>query len=910
MVSLLISVICKNAKEGKEIRETRNERENEENYDDLSNGKIVDIDELLSDSSSSKANKLAQKFAKDALKSPKIQETINKLSNIGASRNDLDKVLQLPAQDHGLRKSKMKFSHLKPTRQRDRTNKKRKRHKHRHRRKRLKDRQPRWSRKGPAKADSDSEEKQNVVKKKATRANGSSTNSKRNLAKVSRKNVPNDRKFISGNRTIINWDSLEIEDYIDMTQSTSSKPDTTTISMKTEETESMVQRLMKTTTKDPNKKNPGDQGIEYSDYYNDVDERDEGRTSKEKRKNPRTRSVRQSFTVSSSRRNYNDNSYAADENAEDDQNSKYLDENTNNLINYSPNSVSPESVQINDADDKDSLNYQIGIEQSISSNELKPKKSYDTMMLATGQDQNSRPGKMNRNFVKGASNSAFSQLGQNERSQRVLVGQENSVNTDANPMVLQTNDNQYTLPIETDDRNLYNNYAFGSGQELKVQHPVDDNLNYLNNYDLSLQKNNDKYMYPIVNNLPEDPINDQFQLSEVNKNLLANPTKENIKNIDHRPIYELSKYSDKIPTPEINKNEENAIELKNPTNVYSEPYEKTFVLPQEQQQFRYVPVYKNTDQGNRLLLVNPSNARNEARDQINEPLRKISNASSSREHVQPVQQFLDPADLESEKSWMNEDESENQQIIRRGLQKGSSTKSDELPAEREERLRREFTKRRNNGVVRNRYSVEEDVANSHRANIAATVNETKEVANQILNRIVDELEEIKMDRSKDKNNEGLTCKLTGSWVTSKAGVRIDMQVMNHSIIVTLANLIPQPMHLGLLNTTWNVTGHAPFKRGGPFSLFAYENRTKTIAVFVGSCRVCQGIDTIEGVWSVAHEPRDCRDFQMATGIFNDIFRRTKLLSAIKDKKKAILQSMLMGNITNTTSYSAVEKNEN
>lgn len=80
---------------------------------------------------------------------------------------------------------------------------------------------------------------------------------------------------------------------------------------------------------------------------------------------------------------------------------------------------------------------------------------------------------------------------------------------------------------------------------------------------------------------------------------------------------------------------------------------------------------------------------------------------------------------------------------------------------------------------------------------------------------------------------GLPCKLTGSWVTNKAGVRLDMKVLNKSIIVTLANLIPQPLHEGLLNTTWNVTGHAPFRHGAPFSLLAYDNHTKTLAIFVG-----------------------------------------------------------------------------
>lgn len=49
--------------------------------------------------------------------------------------------------------------------------------------------------------------------------------------------------------------------------------------------------------------------------------------------------------------------------------------------------------------------------------------------------------------------------------------------------------------------------------------------------------------------------------------------------------------------------------------------------------------------------------------------------------------------------------------------------------------------------------------------------------------------------------------------------------------------------------------------------------------------MCQGIDTIAGIWSVARQPKDCRDFQVATSVFNDIFRKTKL-SSLKEKQSA------------------------
>lgn len=52
---------------------------------------------------------------------------------------------------------------------------------------------------------------------------------------------------------------------------------------------------------------------------------------------------------------------------------------------------------------------------------------------------------------------------------------------------------------------------------------------------------------------------------------------------------------------------------------------------------------------------------------------------------------------------------------------------------------------------------------------------------------------------------------------------------------------------------------------------------------LGACRVCQGIDTIAGVWSVARQPKGCKDFQVSTSVFNDIFRKTKL-SSLKEKQ--------------------------
>jgi len=68
--------------------------------------------------------------------------------------------------------------------------------------------------------------------------------------------------------------------------------------------------------------------------------------------------------------------------------------------------------------------------------------------------------------------------------------------------------------------------------------------------------------------------------------------------------------------------------------------------------------------------------------------------------------------------------------------------------------------------------------------------------------------------------------------------------------------------------------------------------------------VCQGIDTIVGVWSISHNPRDCEDFQIATNIYNDIFRRTKLSSEMKRKHREIVRLFQKNDKENATIDSA------
>lgn len=82
---------------------------------------------------------------------------------------------------------------------------------------------------------------------------------------------------------------------------------------------------------------------------------------------------------------------------------------------------------------------------------------------------------------------------------------------------------------------------------------------------------------------------------------------------------------------------------------------------------------------------------------------------------------------------------------------------------------------------------------------------------------------------------GLPCKVSGTWTTTQAGVQVKITVVNHSLVVTLEKMnSAMKLHSGILNTTWNVTGHMPSKRGAPFALVATNIYIKSLATFVGT----------------------------------------------------------------------------
>lgn len=81
---------------------------------------------------------------------------------------------------------------------------------------------------------------------------------------------------------------------------------------------------------------------------------------------------------------------------------------------------------------------------------------------------------------------------------------------------------------------------------------------------------------------------------------------------------------------------------------------------------------------------------------------------------------------------------------------------------------------------------------------------------------------------------GRPCRISGSWMTSQAGVKLNMKVVNYTIAVIIEKLEPSPSHEGLLNMSWILSGQVPFRHGGPFALTGVDKKTKSLAVFLGT----------------------------------------------------------------------------
>ncbi|XP_076659437.1 uncharacterized protein LOC143362842 isoform X2 [Halictus rubicundus] len=756
---------------------------------------------------------LARKMAKDALKSPKMQETMKKLSRGGdPKKKKLYVSVKVPTSPRG--SSRLKGDDKQSSHQTDskgRKKKKRKRHHRRHRKERAG-----WPRRGSAKRTLS-----NGGKVNAKRLSGNeNSNSKHNQATVNKSRAKSEH---SGARSTNKITAVKTDDtdYVDFSTSLNDRSTVSLVknedegSAKLRETENMIQRLMKTTTGNPSKETTGDQGAEYSDYYSEDDVLQDIEANKipvrvAETTNPNDRFIRQILNTTSYRsgnridnairpyyratlnkdfRNvdYPMNSFngfqqypAIERRATLNRNNRLLGAD-DSLLYYEPSRI-PHDGQ------NENLAYAFSTEEAPrvveNFNVLEPRNTFDVPDATLINEENQRA------VIVPLNNEQFDFLGPSDKPLDVANPRTDFHSADAVPEVPQMSRKLPALDLQ--------------------------NLNNCQQYGMSLQH---------LNNIDQN-VYSQSQLGtipNVNGNIGHSQMNSNDYNVQSLPVQD-------------NNNNNNLPSVNMPIAM-DQPLGKVL-------ESLGINVHVDSSNSNVENSVNPT-YQNNVPDNMN-----VTPSSHFEPHDQSVDHAFTNPNCDKESPLDD-------------TRQASNGKDGNIKIRGNQR-RRQLSK--NESQSSNLFSLLEGERNT---NISSTVHDTKEIASQLLGTIMEELEELKLNGSKNNKNEG-------SWSTAQAGVKLDMKVVNRSIIVTLSNIGSPRFHESLRNGTWNVSGYAPFKSGLPFTLTATDNTTNSIAVFVGACRVCQGVETIAGVWSVARSPKDCGEFQVATSVFNDIFRKSKL----------------------------------
>ncbi|XP_043515964.1 uncharacterized protein DDB_G0287625 [Frieseomelitta varia] len=780
---------------------------------------------------------LAHKMAKDALKSPEMQETIRKLSRVGTKRT-----FRTNGKVPGISKTGAKAAeerrHQKRMRHNGRRKKKRKRHHQRHRKQR-----PGLLKRGSFKRTLDSERDVNALTQKSNGRGNSMI--KRNP--VTHGENSRDKSSTSKSTVKVTGVKVDENDYVDFSttmsiKSTRKSQKTESLPAKLQQNGKMVERLMRTTTKDPSKKNSGDQGVEYSDYYSDDEILQDIAANKIPMqlvdlKNPNDRFARQAVNFTS----YRDNQ---------------IDRNLQS--HYPDNNARRKEFRYND----DSVNY------------LNDFQNYPTIERSSTLNRNSRLFGADDPSLGYATN--YKPLEQRSGNPDAPY----SANVAAIPEQSQVLEGINNL--DTFDPNKLNDK-----QQPVVEAQNPDRFHYLNQYETSqehFQSSNSNEPQSLNVNEPGEPQVRQSQNTNNYQQIESNLPREESLNqsamnqpqIDNAGMPDAKEKDTEVHT-QFNYSPLQLYNLKDEQELKNFPAQSVYNIPAVK-----VPNAMDQPLGKILesLGINVNGGLNNVNqnENLNENINQVLPYSDTYANGIPMEHFISPGYLKKKQN--NEQTNFYEDGNTRGLEYPG------IKSRNRNKVREGYSRQSNKNGIHNDdilSHMDDYKDSSNNTNISIVVHDTKEVANQILDTIMEELEELKEDRSKKNKREGLPCRLSGSWSTAQAGMKLDMRVVNRTIIVTLSDLASPHLHESFLNGTWNVSGHVPFKRGSPFTLIATNNYTNSIAVFVGACRVCQGIDTIAGVWSVARQPKGCKDFQVATSVFNDIFRKTKL-SSLKENQ--------------------------
>lgn len=500
---------------------------------------------------------------------------------------------------------------------------------------------------------------------------------------------------------------VDDSDYVDFSSALS----TTQKSHKIE-SEKMIDRLMRTTTKDPSKKNPGDQGVEYSDYYSDDEVLQDIAANKipiqlAESKNLNDRFARQTMNFTSHRSNRIKHlkPYYPDYNTRG-RDLRYKDDGVNYLNNFQNYPTNEHFSRLNrnsrlfEADDP-FLNYGINYGSSEHQNE-----NFDAPYSANTAEipEHSRVAEGN-NFDSNELNDEVQQ-----------------------PVVETQNPDQFNYwnQYKTPEENLQN-LNLDESQTLNVNEPIEPQIQSLNNYQ------------QIETNLPREG---NFEQSMINQPLIDNTripgTKGENTEIDTPFNYSpLQSYSN-----QENQQQDQQVAPQN-FPVQSRYNLSTVNVPNAMDQ----PLGKvleflgiNVDGGNRKQ--NPS---------LNENInRQILPYSNTYENGIPEEHFISPSYLKKKPS--REQTSFHEDDNTRGLEHQAIRYRSRSKAEEGNFMGQSYR----NGIYNNDIlaRLDDDRDPSHNTNTSTAVHNTKEVASEILSTIMDELEELKEDRSKNNKEEG------------------------------------------------------------------------------------------------------------------------------------------------------------
>ncbi|XP_054733609.1 uncharacterized protein LOC129241358 isoform X2 [Anastrepha obliqua] len=133
--------------------------------------------------------------------------------------------------------------------------------------------------------------------------------------------------------------------------------------------------------------------------------------------------------------------------------------------------------------------------------------------------------------------------------------------------------------------------------------------------------------------------------------------------------------------------------------------------------------------------------------------------------------------------------------------------------------------------------------------------------------------------------DGIPCDVVGSWNSYAMGLRFDialnkaadrrlgMAEKNNKLLTIEVSEREPPHAHHIIDTGWKFMGSTLNQQGGPFYIYSQNRELSIVSTFIGYCRICGGIDTIFGSWTIMGPSRDCQDVTTALENRRDIFRR-------------------------------------